>query len=124
MAASGLVREALGDLVDDRHVFDVITGSDVYEVLYNLPGWPCIIQRHVDLMARFNSCGRPVGSGSDPFYAGLTEAAESGAVAGALMRRVTSDESTYEAIIDRNAASKPKRLTSTPKTTAHAAPAA
>ncbi|PKU23871.1 nuclear transport factor 2 family protein [Telmatospirillum siberiense] len=48
-----LVREALGDLVDGEHFFDVITGETVYEVRYDVPGWPRIITGRVDLMAAF-----------------------------------------------------------------------
>src|SRR6201997_4680261 len=52
-----LVRGALGDLVDGEHFFDVVTDDVVYEVLYNFPGWPRIIQGRADLMARFKSYG-------------------------------------------------------------------
>src|SRR5271156_4712660 len=34
-----LVREALGDLVDGEHFFDIVAGDVVYEVLYDFPGW-------------------------------------------------------------------------------------
>lgn len=47
-----LVRSALGDLVDGRHFFDVVTDKTVYEVRYDL-GWPRIIQGRTDLMAAF-----------------------------------------------------------------------
>ena len=49
----GLVREALGDLVDGEHFFDVVTDDVVYEVLYEVPGWPRVIQGRADLMAAF-----------------------------------------------------------------------
>jgi ketosteroid isomerase-like protein len=48
-----LVRGALGDLVDGEHFFDIVTDDVVYEVLYDFPGWPRIIQGRADLMARF-----------------------------------------------------------------------
>ncbi len=48
-----LVRGALGDLVDGEHFFDVVTEGTVYEVLYDIPGWPRIIQGRAELMARF-----------------------------------------------------------------------
>jgi ketosteroid isomerase-like protein len=48
-----LVRGALGDLVDGEHFFDIVTDDVVYEVLYDYPGWPRIIQGRADLMARF-----------------------------------------------------------------------
>jgi uncharacterized protein len=48
-----LVRGALGDLVDGEHFFDVVTDDVVYEVLYDFPGWPRIIQGRADLMAQF-----------------------------------------------------------------------
>lgn len=48
-----LVRKALGDLVDGDHFFDALTGASVYEVLYDVPGWPRIITGRNDLMAAF-----------------------------------------------------------------------
>jgi uncharacterized protein len=48
-----LVRGALGDLVDGEHFFDIVTDDVVYEVLYDFPGWPRIIQGRADLMAQF-----------------------------------------------------------------------
>lgn len=48
-----LVREALGDLVDGEHFFDVITDKTIYEVLYEVPGWPRVIIGRDDLMAAF-----------------------------------------------------------------------
>ena len=48
-----LVRGALGDLVDGEHFFDIVTDDVVYEVLYDFPGWPRIVQGRTDLMARF-----------------------------------------------------------------------
>ena len=48
-----LVRGALGDVVDGKHFFDVVTDDVVYEVLYNISGWPRIIRGRADLMAQF-----------------------------------------------------------------------
>ncbi|MDF3831453.1 nuclear transport factor 2 family protein [Cupriavidus basilensis] len=48
-----LVREALGDLVDGEHFFDVVTDNTVYEVLYDVPGWPRVIRGRTDLMTAF-----------------------------------------------------------------------
>ena len=48
-----LVRGALGALVDGEHFFDVVTDDTVYEVLYDVPGWPRMIRGRTDLMARF-----------------------------------------------------------------------
>jgi uncharacterized protein len=48
-----LVRGALGDLVDGEHFFDIVTDDIVYEVLYDFPGWPRIVQGRADLMAQF-----------------------------------------------------------------------
>jgi uncharacterized protein len=48
-----LVRGALGDLVEGEHFFDIVADNVVYEVLYDLAGWPRIIQGRIDLMAQF-----------------------------------------------------------------------
>lgn len=48
-----LVRGALGELVDGEHFFDVVAEDLIYEVLYDFPGWPRIVQGRVDLMAQF-----------------------------------------------------------------------
>ena len=48
-----LVRGAVGDLVDGDHFFDIITDDVIYEVLYDFPGWPRIVQGRADLMAQF-----------------------------------------------------------------------
>jgi ketosteroid isomerase-like protein len=50
-----LVRGALGDLVDGEHFFDIVTDDTIYEVLYDVPGWPRVIQGRTDLMAAFRS---------------------------------------------------------------------
>jgi ketosteroid isomerase-like protein len=48
-----LVRGAVGDLVDGEHFFDTLTDETIYEVLYDVPGWPRIIKGRTDLMAAF-----------------------------------------------------------------------
>lgn len=48
-----LVRGAVGDLVDGEHFFDIVADNIVYEVLYDFPGWPRIVQGRADLMAQF-----------------------------------------------------------------------
>jgi ketosteroid isomerase-like protein len=48
-----LVRGALGELVDGDHFFDIIDDDIIYEVLYDVPGWPRVIQGRTDLMAAF-----------------------------------------------------------------------
>ncbi len=48
-----LVRRALGDLVDGEHFFDIVADDVVYQVLYDVAGWPHIIQGRTDLMAQF-----------------------------------------------------------------------
>jgi uncharacterized protein len=50
-----LVRGALGDLVDGEHFFDIVTDDIVYEVLYDVPGWPHVITGRTGLMAAFGS---------------------------------------------------------------------
>jgi ketosteroid isomerase-like protein len=48
-----LVRGALGDLVEGDHFFDIVADDIVYEVLYEFPGWPRVIQGRADLMGMF-----------------------------------------------------------------------
>lgn len=48
-----LVRGALGDSVDGEHFFDVVDEHTIYEVLYNLGGWPRIVRGRKALMAQF-----------------------------------------------------------------------
>lgn len=48
-----LVRGALSDLVDGEHFFDAVADDVVYEVLYDFPGWPRIVNGRADLMAGF-----------------------------------------------------------------------
>src|SRR5580704_5261311 len=50
-----LVRRALGDLVDGEHFFDIIANDVIYEVLYEIAGWPRTIRGRTDLMAQFGS---------------------------------------------------------------------
>ena len=52
-----LVRGALGDLVDGEHFFDIVADEIVYEVLYDVPGWPRMVRGRADLMARFRGYG-------------------------------------------------------------------
>jgi len=55
-----LVRGALGDLVDGEHFFDIVADDVVYEVLYDFPGWPRVIEGRADLMARFEGYCRNI----------------------------------------------------------------
>jgi ketosteroid isomerase-like protein len=55
-----LVRGALGDLVDGDHFFDAVTEDIIYEVLYDFPGWPRIIQGRADLMSKFKGYGNNI----------------------------------------------------------------
>jgi len=55
-----LVRGALGDHVDGEHFFDIVTEDVVYEVLYDFPGWPRIIQGRADLMTKFRGYGNNI----------------------------------------------------------------
>lgn len=48
-----LVRTALGDLVDGEHFFDTLNNETIYEVLYDVTGWPRIISGRTDLMMAF-----------------------------------------------------------------------
>src|SRR3984893_7224716 len=48
-----LVRQALGDLVNGKHFFDVVADNVAYEVLYEL-GWPRLIRGRANLMAAFS----------------------------------------------------------------------
>lgn len=48
-----LVRGALGELVEGGHFFDVVADDIVYEVRYDFPGWPRLIQGRAELMAGF-----------------------------------------------------------------------
>src|ERR1700691_6118117 len=55
-----LVRGALGDLVEGEHFFDIITDDVVYEVLYDFPGWPRIIEGRAALMESFRGYGNHI----------------------------------------------------------------
>src|ERR1700684_2141346 len=55
-----LVRGALGDLVDGEHFFDTVTDDVVYEVLYDFPGWPRVIQGRAELMDKFRGYGNHI----------------------------------------------------------------
>jgi uncharacterized protein len=48
-----LVRRALGGLVDGEHFFDILADDVIYEVRYDVPGWPRVIQGRSGLMAAF-----------------------------------------------------------------------
>lgn len=48
-----LVRGALGDLVDGKNFLDIISDDIIYEVLYDVPGWPRVIKGRTALMAAF-----------------------------------------------------------------------
>ncbi|WP_243050485.1 nuclear transport factor 2 family protein [Dyella sp. RRB7] len=48
-----LVRGALGDLVDGQHFFDIVSDDIAYEVLYDIPGWPHVIEGRAGLMGAF-----------------------------------------------------------------------
>jgi ketosteroid isomerase-like protein len=50
-----LVRGALGNLVDGEHFFDIVAGDIVYEVLYDIPGWPRVINGRTALMSAFRA---------------------------------------------------------------------
>ena len=56
----GLVRRALGDLVDGEHFFDCVSEKIVYEVRYDFPGWPRIIEGRADLMEAFRGYGKHI----------------------------------------------------------------
>jgi ketosteroid isomerase-like protein len=47
-----LIRQALADLVDGEHFFDIVSDDTVYEVLYDV-GWPRVIRGRTALMAAF-----------------------------------------------------------------------
>ncbi|HVJ42361.1 MAG TPA: nuclear transport factor 2 family protein [Dongiaceae bacterium] len=50
-----LVRGALGGLVDGAHFFDIVSDDIVYEVRYEIAGWPRVIRGRADLMAQFKA---------------------------------------------------------------------
>lgn len=55
-----LVRGALDDLVDGDHFFDCVAEKIVYEVRYDFPGWPRIIEGRADLMEAFRGYGKHI----------------------------------------------------------------
>ena len=62
----GLVRGALGDRVDGAHFFDIVADDIIYEVLYDVPGWPRVIRGRADLMAAFRGyCDNVALQGAD-----------------------------------------------------------
>jgi uncharacterized protein len=48
-----LVRGALGERVEGEHFFDIVAEDIVYEVLYDIAGWPRVVLGRGDLMALF-----------------------------------------------------------------------
>ena len=48
-----LVRGSLRDLVDGDHFFDIVANDVIYEVLYEIDGWPRIIRGRSELRAQF-----------------------------------------------------------------------
>lgn len=55
-----LVRMALGDRVDGEHFFDCSAEDIKYEVLYEFPGWPRVIDGKANLMESFLSYGKHI----------------------------------------------------------------
>src|ERR1700752_1048805 len=55
-----LVRGALGDLVDGEHFFDCVSEKIVYEVRYEFPGWPRVIEGRADLIEAFHGYGKHI----------------------------------------------------------------
>jgi ketosteroid isomerase-like protein len=55
-----LVRGALGELVDGDHFFDSAADDIVYEVLYEFPGWPRVIEGKASLMESFRGYGKHI----------------------------------------------------------------
>lgn len=51
-----LVGGARGDLVDGEHFFNGVTEDTIYEVLYDVAGWPRVIRGRAALMAQFSGC--------------------------------------------------------------------
>ena len=54
-----LARNALGDLVDGAHFFDVVDEETVYEVLYDL-GWPRVIRGRTALIEQFRGYAKNI----------------------------------------------------------------
>jgi uncharacterized protein len=55
-----LVRAALRSLVDGEHFFDCVADDIVFEVLYDFPGWPRIIEGRAHLMESFRGYGKHI----------------------------------------------------------------
>jgi uncharacterized protein len=55
-----LVRSALGDSVDGEHFFDCVSENIVYEVRYDVSGWPRIIAGRTALMEAFCGYGKHI----------------------------------------------------------------
>ncbi len=55
-----LVRGALGDLVDGAHFFDAVAENVVYEVRYDIGGWPRVLHGRADLMAAFRGYAQAI----------------------------------------------------------------
>jgi ketosteroid isomerase-like protein len=55
-----LVRSALGDSVDGEHFFDCVSENIVYEVRYDVSGWPRIIAGRTPLMEAFRGYGKHI----------------------------------------------------------------
>lgn len=49
-----LVRGSLGNRVDGDHFFDIVANGVIYEVRYDVGGWPRVIRGRRDLMAAFH----------------------------------------------------------------------
>ncbi|MFZ0249046.1 MAG: nuclear transport factor 2 family protein [Acidimicrobiales bacterium] len=55
-----LVRGALDDCIDGVHFFDTVSDDVIYEVLYDFPGWPRVVQGRAALMAQFKGYGESI----------------------------------------------------------------
>ena len=55
-----LVRSALGDSVDEEHFFDCVSENIVYEVRYNVSGWPRVIAGRAALMEAFRGYAKHI----------------------------------------------------------------
>ena len=69
-----LVRAALHNLVDGEHFFDLVADDVVYEVLYDVAGWPRIIRGRTNLMSQFRGYCENVGlQSADNLIAHVTD---------------------------------------------------
>jgi uncharacterized protein len=55
-----LVRSALGNSVDGEHFFECVSESIVYEVRYDVSGWPRVIAGRATLMEAFRGYGKHI----------------------------------------------------------------